>query len=202
MKVDTGFDPAEGKVIITVQTPLLERYIGVFQTFLEKSKRAGMPKNVTVETVDDKPDTAYILFPVDKQDLATKKEFKEQGVVGIKLEYMKSISDEINHFVLFALQKQLKSLEFIPLNGYPVENLQLEVQDAVKGKRGFCIIKTYSEYLKSQENERSKDAYTFNQYIVEYGSDEYADVAICLYKGELDDLRKMYEPKLRLKNWI
>ena len=40
MKVDTGFDPAEGKVIITVQTPLLERYIGVFQTFLEKSKRA------------------------------------------------------------------------------------------------------------------------------------------------------------------
>ena len=202
MKVDTGFDPAEGKVIITVQTPLLERHLGLFQAFFEKSSRSGMPKGVKVETSEDKLDTAYILFPVDKSDLQTKREFKDQGVVGIKMEYMKSISDELNHFVKFALQKQLKTLEFIPLNGYPVENLIKEVQDAVKGKRGFCIIKTYDEYLKSQDNTAPKDAYTFHQYIVEYGTDEYVDVAINLYNGELEELRKLYEPKLSYQNWI
>jgi len=200
MKVDTGFDPAEGKVIITVQTPLLERHLGIFQHIFEKSKRSGMPRGVTVETNDDKPDTAFILFPVDRDDMSIKKEFKEQGAVGIKMEYMKTISDEINHFVMSALQQQLQSLEFIPLNGYPVENLMTEVKDAVKGKRGFCIIKTYDEYLKSQEH--SKDSYTFHQYIVEYGTDEYADVAINLYKGELQELREKYEPKLSFQNWI
>lgn len=202
MKVDTGFDPAEGKVIITVQTPLLERHITAFQKLFEKSTRIGMPSGVKVETNEDKPDTAYILFPVDKSDLQTKREFENQGVIGIKMEYMKSISDELNHFVLYALRKQLKSVEFIPLQGYPVENLMKEVKDAVKGKRSFCIIKTYEEYLKSQENETSKDSYLFHQYIVDYGTDEYADVAINLYKGELDDLRKKYESKLKLQNWI
>lgn len=200
MKVDTGFDPSEGKVIITVQTPLLIRNLGMFKQIFNKSKHVNLPKGVSIEANEDTPDTALILFPVDKKDIQERDDKK--AVVGVRMEYMRSISDEINRFVLEALRSQLKALEFIPLHGYPVENLKSDVQNAVKGKRGFCIIKTYAEYLNSETNGNSKDAYLFHQYIVDYGTDEYTDVAINLYKGEIEELREKYESRLKLQNWI
>lgn len=198
MKVDTGFDPTESKVIITVQTPLLERYLRTFRKIFENSTRIGMPEGIKIERHADRLDTAYILFPVDKKDIASTG--KQSAVVGINMECMKSISDELNHFVVSALKSKLKSVEFIPLEGYPVENLMDEVKNAVEGKRGFCIIKNYEEYLKTQTP--TKDSYIFNQYMVEYGTDEYTDIAIELYNGEMEDIREKYTSKLKLQNWI
>ena len=43
--------------------------------------------------------------------------------------------------------------------------------------------------------------YIFHQAMVEYGTHEYSEASILLFKGELKTLREMYEEKLVLENW-
>ena len=204
MKVDTGFDPAEKKIVITVQTPLLKRHLSLFRELINNSEnKKGLPKGLGVENIEGlRSDTALVTFPIQDNDIKSSSELRKSSVIGIKMEYMESISTEINRFVSIALKRELDSLEFIPLKGYPVEDLKNDVQSAVKNKRNLCLIKTYDEYLNSQNNESRKDAFQFHQYIVWYGTDEYTDVAINLFNGELDELREKYEKRLSFTNWI
>lgn len=204
MKVDTGFDPAEKKIVITVQTPLLERHLPLFRELINNSgNNKGLPKGLGIEDIEGlKSDTVLVTFPIQDNDIKSSSELKKSSVIGIKMEYMESISTEINRFVSMALKRELESLEFIPLEGYPLESLKKDIQTAVKGKRNLCLIKTYDEYLNSLKNESKKDAFQFHQYMVWYGTDEYIDVAINLFNGELDELKKNYLEKLSFTNWI
>ena len=103
----------------------------------------------------------------------------------------------VYNFVIGAIRHEYKKTEFIPLEGYPIENMQKEVPEAVKNKRRLCIIKDYDEFLNAEKT--SKPIY--HQYIIEPGSSEYADVVIMIYKGDLEQIRKIYKDKLKLEDW-
>ena len=49
--------------------------------------------------------------------------------------------------------------------------------------------------------ESGEKKYIFHQAMVEYGTHEYSEASILLFKGELKTLREMYEEKLVLENW-
>lgn len=201
MEVSTSFDPEEKVVIVSIKTPLLKNHYKVFKDLIDGAKKSKcLPEGLKLEQLDpENKEEACVLFPILGGDSGVN--FSTSGkVVSVKKDFMQTLSDNINVFVRQALYKEQCRLEFIPLNGYPAESLKEDIQNAVKAKRSLCIIGEYEEFLRSKAN--NKDSYSFHQYIVEYGTDEYDEVAISLFNCELDELKKEYQNKLVFTNWL
>ena len=187
-------DPNLGKIIMTIESPLIAENPEEFKNRMNEIK---ILKNLEVG-IDDSG-TAVVSFSLNSN------QFVVNGKkVAVSSECMKPISIVLDNFVSHSLRERLKKTEFIPLRDYPDDSLKEDVQAAVKEKRDFCLIKNYAEFLEKIEMEKSGKFgdYAYTQYEVEYGTLEYADVAIRLYKGELNELRKEYEPKLERVYWV
>jgi hypothetical protein len=156
----------------------------------------GVPKNTEVIQINEV--TAQISFPVDDKSVV-KMVSDNKMSIGIDPNSINIFQTIINSFVSSALKKELKTTEFIPLYGYPRENLKVDIQEAVKNKRNLCIIKDYSEYLAMSEGKTNK--YIFHQKIVEFGTPDYTEAAILLYNEKLEELRDTFEESLVLEDW-
>lgn len=192
MNVQPGYNPEKRRITLSVESYLIMRYFNNFSGMI--TDNPGVPRDTEVEWFNDR--TALITFPVDNGGSIIKAS-ENKMAIGINENSMNVFQDIINSFMECAIRKELKTTEFIPLHGYPKEELQKDIQEAVKNKRKLCIIKDFSEY-KAMSGEKK---YIFHQAIVEYGTHEYSEASILLFKGELGTLRKMYEEKLVLENW-
>lgn len=192
MNVQPGYNPEKRRITLSVETYLMKRYFNNFSGMV--TDNPGVPKDTEVEWYDER--TAIITFPVDNSGSVVKAS-ENKLAIGINESSMNIFQGIINSFVECALKKELKTTEFIPLYGYPKEELQKEIQGAVKEKRKLCIIKDFSEY----KNMSGEHKYIFHQTIVEFGTHEYSEAAILLFNGDLKTLRKQYEDKLVLENW-
>lgn len=197
MKLVPSFDPDKQRIVIMLECNLLDKYYNLFASLVLDSP--DLPKGTEVE--QDNNGSAVVSFPMcdaEKKMTSTSPE-NENSVQRIAIDQRKveELNRIINVFMNEALKSELSMTEFLPLNGYDEESLKKDVRQAVKNKRIFCILKDYSEYLERT----SSREYKFHQIIIEPGSEEYADIAISIYAGELDALRKKYEPKLTLVDW-
>jgi hypothetical protein len=192
MNVQPGYNPEKRRVTLSVESNLIKRYFPNFSGMVKENP--SVPKDTEVELFDER--TAVITFPLDPSSSIVKAG-ENSMAIGISSDKMEVFQDIINSFANCALRKELRTTEFIPLHGYPKEDLQKDIQEAVKNKRKLCIIKDFSEY-KAMSGEKK---YIFHQAMVEYGTHEYSEASILLFKGELGTLRKMYEDKLVLENW-
>ncbi|MBP3732260.1 MAG: hypothetical protein J6I84_03355 [Bacilli bacterium] len=193
MNIQPGYDPDKKRIVLNIELNLLSRYFNNFSGMILED--TGIPKDTEVEQLG--ATTARITFPVDPSQNIVKK--IENGMsIGVNMETMEVFQKIINSFIGSALRKELKTTEFIPLNGYPAENLKEDIQAAVKNKRKLCIIQDFSEYQAMSEK---NGKYVFHQYMVEHGTHEYTEVAILLYQEKLDELKKIFEGKLKLTNW-
>lgn len=192
MNIQTGFDPDSKKMTVSVNTNLLKKYHinfkGLFQ--MAPKKPNGLEVNIKSGNL------AIVTFPVPDENIKVMDGGK--GYVGIEKEVMDGIMGIITKFTSSALRKELKQTEFIPLEGYDEDLLKEDIKTAVENKRNLCIIDTYDNYLKNEE----KKTYEFNQYQVNYDTDEYLDVVILIATGKLSELRKLYKKKLKKENWV
>lgn len=192
MNIQTGFDPDSKKMTVSVNTNLLKKYHinfkGLFQ--MAPKKPNGLEVNIKSGNL------AIVTFPVPDENIKVMDGGK--GYVGIEKEVMDGIMGIITKFTSSALRKELKQTEFIPLEGYDEDLLKEDIKTAVENKRNLCIIDTYDNYLKNEE----KKTYEFNQYQVNYDTDEYSDVVILIATGKLSELRKLYKKKLKKENWV
>lgn len=203
MKLDMGVEPNEtgkNKLIITVKSPLFPRYFNDLKHIVEENERNidGLPSDIRVRNSGQ--GEALITFSIDHDPIESS--VPGRSMVKLNGKHMESINVALNIWVNVAMKQELNRVEFIPLHGYSAEDLKKDVQTAVANKRDLCIIRTYAEYLNSQKAKTAKDAFTFVQYLVKYGSDEYSDVAIALYNKELKELRQTYENKLVQTEWV
>lgn len=118
------------------------------------------------------------------------------------------MNDVINKFTELAIKEEVKTTEFIPLNGYSFDSLKEEVVKAVQGHRDLLLIDDYSEYKRQFCNSNEKpdsskksNGIFFNQYRIEYGTREYIDAVIMLWKKDSAKLRSMYNGKLEYTEW-
>lgn len=206
MKVDMGVGPnekGENSIIITVKSPLLNKHFDNFKHIIEENERdvKGLPKGLKVlESINS--GEAIITFPISDSQIDPTTVMSNRRRVKLNEGQMNSLNLALNLWESMAVRLELSKVEFIPLHGYSADDLKKDVQDAVAHKRDFCIIRTYKEYLDSQATRNAKEAFTFVQYLVKYGTDEYSDVAISLYNKELKTLRDTYEDKLVRTEWI
>ncbi len=195
MNIQTSFTPEGELVTINVETNLLSKYFSNFKGLIKNDPDS--PAGIDVERLTTT--SALITFPIDKVGKIQKVD-ENRMAVAIDSSLMEKLNEIINLFVNCALRKEFNSTEFIPLSGYPVENLIEDIQGAVKNKRNLCIIDEYSEYLKMQKDKRSGE-FKLNQVMVEYGTSEYSECAILLYNGNLEELKNKYQDKLVYKSW-
>ena len=188
------FNPIECKIVISVESNLFRKYFVNFNGLIKNSK--SVPSNT--EVIQTGSNTVDIKFPTDKSNVAKKTDGNtEYGLVAIDPKDINGINKTLNSFVNSAIRRELKIIEFIPLEGYPIENMQKEIRACVKAKRSICIIKNYDEYLNCSKND-----YKFNQYLINYDDDEYIDASLLIYEGNIKELRKTYYSKLQYTEWI
>lgn len=192
MNVSTGFDPDSKKITVTVSTNLLKKYHPNFKGLFQMAQKK--PKGLEVNIKGG--GRAIISFPIPEENIKVVGEGK--GMVGVDREDMDGVMEIINRFANSAIRKELKQTEFVPLEGYNEESLKEDVKAAVKNKRNLCIIDTYENYLKNEEDRK----YEYNQYLVDYGTDEYMNIAISIATGKLSEVRKQYKKKLKKENWV
>ena len=188
-----SYNPVSGNLEITIEMNLLRKYFSNFEGLINMDKdlvQKGCTATQTGLT------TALISIPVD-QSLTTPPDENGIGRINAEGSGVTSLFKVLNSFVNSAIKKELKITEFIPLSGYPIEDLQKDIVAAVKGKRNLCIIGEYSEYLERQKS----GVFSYHQYMIDHGTEEYVDVAILIKEGKLDELRKLYQPKLVYTEW-
>ena len=108
------------------------------------------------------------------------------------------VNNVINKFISLALKDKLKTTEFLPINNYPDNELKVDVLNALQGKRNLCIIDDFENY----KEQTRLNTYSFNQYIVKYGTSEYADTILMLVNDEFDKFKEYYNDKLISTSWI
>jgi hypothetical protein len=191
MKITPGFNPEKKLVQMTVKTNLLKLYYPNLVGMINSGKE-DLPNGTTVELTSDA--TANIMFPVPKSAHVVDND-EEKGVA-IDPEEIQKITRLVAKFTQSAMRHRLKRTEFIPLYGYPLEELQKDVVAALKAKRNLCIIDTYENYLQMREKE-----YSFPQHYIEFGTSDYSKTVLLLTKGDMDGLRQEWESKLKSLAW-
>ena len=152
MKFTQTFNPDNNKVVFIFETNLLNRYFPNLKGLVENDK--DVPSDIEVEQRNS--NTALISFsPGPESSNVQKTESNGSGAYRIAIDSRKveSINKVLNKFTRCALKKELNTTEFVPLTGYPEENLKEEIIGALKGKRKLCILRDYDEYLNMQDKE-------------------------------------------------
>ena len=134
MNVVPGDNPDKRRITLSVETYLMTRYFQNFSGMVIDNP--GVPKDTEVEWFNNR--TALITFPIDNGGSIIKAS-ENKMAIGINENSMNVFQGIINSFIECALRKELKTTEFIPLHGYPKEDLQKDIQEAVKNKRKLCI---------------------------------------------------------------
>lgn len=188
-----GYNPTNGDLEFTIELNLFRNYFPNFEGLILMNEELTKCR-AKVRQIE--PNKAIVAFPIDKDSI--KRVSEETAAVRFdNVSGLQALYSVLNSFTRVAIKKELKTTEFIPLNGYPVEDLQNDIQAAVKGKRKLCIINDYSEYLEKQRDHNL----VYHQYIVEYGTSEYADAVLMILDGNMERLRKLYTPKLVKTEW-
>lgn len=188
------YDSMNKRLMIDFSCSLLREHYDVLDTIIKKHKKAGyISKSVELQKLEDS--RCIIIIPME---IPGSEKFADgERMTGIPKDLLNNITFVIEDFKNSALEKELKTTEFIPLTGYPVEKLKADIMEAIKNKRNFCLIEKYSDYKKFFNHEVTK----LRQYKVLYPSNDYSEVALSIYEGDLKSLREQYIPKLEEVDW-
>lgn len=188
------YDSGSKKMIIEFKNGLLENYFDVLENCVKESKSRGiLPDDLEVQNLEDS--RCLITFHIDLPEAQGMKDGQRIGT--LPKDMTNKISGVIEDFRKKAIKEEFTTTEFIPLAGYPLEELQKDIHEAIKNKRNFCVVDNYAEYLKFADGKTT----SLNQSKVRYLSNEYSDTAIYIYEGNLKKLRELYKDKLSVVDW-
>ncbi len=191
--IEPGFNPDKKEVQLKFKSDLLKSYYNNLAGLVSMLKE-DLPKGTEVTRTDD--NIATISFPIDGVGNVEVNSNSSSGLVSIDSSVMNKVISLISKFTEMALKAKLKTTEFIPLEGYPIEELQKDIIAAVKAKRNLCIIDTYDSYL----NMKNVD-YSMPQYFINAGTSEYSKAVVLLSSGNLEGLKEIMAPKLKKNAW-
>lgn len=208
MNILSVYNSDKGCVSIRLNTNLLEKYYVNLKGLIRESsvKVLGVSR--------EGKDTMIIDFPISSAgpistssvsgaDTMPSNSGGPVGMsVGVDKEQFNSLIEIINRFVDVAVKKELKNLEFCPLEGYPVENFKEDVLISMKHKRSLMFIDTYQSYLDVENSVGGAERHIYNQYEVPYGSDEWAEAVTLINTDKFEELREWIRPLLKKTVWV
>ena len=201
MKIQTSIDFSRKRLVISITSNLFTDYYPHFEGLVKDSSGNKLPDKT--EVIRQGKDTAMLSFPIPMSPETVKGEEggdEQVQKIGVPMDLYNSVMGFIYLFTDKAIKNMDKTREYLPLKGYPEEELKKDVVNALKNKRDLLIIDTYSAWINGMNTgERS-----FNQYLVKYKTQqsEYCDIVLMITNGKFKEWRKKYKPQLTQVNWI
>lgn len=202
MKIQTSIDFSRKRLVISITSNLFTDYYPHFEGLVGKESGNKLPDKT--EVMRQGKDTAMLSFPIPMAP-ETVKGGDEDGdnqvqKIGVPMDLYNSVMGFIYLFTDKAIKNMDKTREYLPLKGYPEEELKNDVIKALESKRDLLIIDTYSAWINGMKTgERS-----FNQYLVRYKTQqsEYCDIVLMIMNGKFKEWRKKYKSQLTKVCWI
>lgn len=203
MKIATSIDFSRKRLVISITSNLFTDYYPHFEGLVKDSSGNKLPDKT--EVIRQGKDTAMLSFPIPMSPETVRGPGDEGGdeqvqKIGVPMDLYNSVMGFIYLFTDKAIKNMDKTREYLPLKGYPEEELKKDVIEALDNKRDLLIIDTYSAWINGMKTgERS-----FNQYLVKYKTQksEYCDIVLMIMTGKFKEWRKKYKPQLTKVNWI
>lgn len=201
MKIQTSIDFSRKRLVISITSNLFTDYYPHFEGLVNNDAGRKLPDKT--EVIRQGRDTAMLSFPIPMAPETMKSgENDEEQVqkIGVPMDLYNSVMGFIYLFTDKAIKDMDKTREYLPLKGYPEEELKNDVIKALDAKRDLLIIDTYSSWINGMKTgERS-----FNQYLVKYKTQksEYCDIVLMIMNGKFKEWRKKYKPQLTKVCWI
>lgn len=200
MDISSSFDPSQKAIIMKVTSNLIEKYYPNFSGMLKKGvKRA----TIDVSRVDKT--AANIIISLDKSNssigsVGTAEISENLGMIkaAIDKNMFIEIIGVIDKFSQSALLKEFQTSEFCPLSGYDFEKLKEDVEAAIEAKRNLIFVDSFENYRRAVDTMNLK----FDQYLVKYGTSEWADMVLLIMSGDFEKLKNIVTPKLKVMNWV
>lgn len=203
MKITTSIDFSRKRLVISITSNLFTDYYPHFEGLVKDSSGNKLPDKT--EVIRQGKDTAMLSFPIPMSPETMKSGGDEGGdeqvqKIGVPMDLYNSVMGFIYLFTDKAIKNMDKTREYLPLKGYPEEELKKDVIEALNKKRDLLIIDTYSAWINGMNTgERS-----FNQYLVKYKTQksEYCDIVLMIANGKFKEWRNKYKSRLTKVNWI
>lgn len=201
MKIQTSIDFSRKRLVISITSNLFIEYYPHFVGMVNDDAGKKLPDKT--EVVRQGKDTAMLSFPIPmSSEMVKGSENGDDQVqkIGVPMDLYSSVMGFIYLFTDKAIKNMDKTREYLPLKGYPEEELKNDVIKALNAKRDLLIIDTYSAWINGMKTgERS-----FNQYLVKYKTQksEYCDIVLMIMNGNFKEWRKKYKPQLTQVSWI
>lgn len=199
------FDDKTNRFAFVYESKLLKKYKKPFKLIMDK-----LPDDYKVEENPAGIMIIFLPFTIDKDEVTKNSMYKEEigeGVMrvgmAIKSEdaeelhgYLEKVVELVQEFENGAMTNETKNLEFLPISGYPAEDLKRDAQAAYENKRDFCVIDTMESYKEFEKTA------TLNQAIYKYGTDSYNNILLAALSGDIDELKKLTNGVLKKKEWL
>lgn len=195
MKITTGITE-EGLFRIVMETPLLKTYYSNLVGMIKND--SSIPQTIGIERGGEQE--IILTIQLDPSGIVSKENNGMLKVTESMVAPAQPLLDLCKRFAACAIHYKLKHIEFIPLEGYPIDKLKEDVKAAVGGKRNFMFLDTYKTYLEDVSGK--EPTYDYWQHEVQYGTNEYTDIALQILRGDLSGIRKVYKAKLTKQCWI
>ena len=165
MKIATSIDFSRKRLVISITSNLFTDYYPHFEGLVKDSSGNKLPDKT--EVVRQGKDTAMLSFPIPMSPETVKGPGDEGGdeqvqKIGVPVDLYNSVMGFIYLFTDKAIKNMDKTREYLPLKGYPEEELKKDVIEALDNKRDLLIIDTYSAWINGI---KTGERY-FNQYLV------------------------------------
>ncbi len=197
------------KIILEITSDLLLDYYSDFEDLMDLELH-DLDFNLERKSLD----TVLITIPMDlrniiegedkSSDIVSENEEEGTRIVRVNTELLdksnglRKFNDALYVFINSALEKKLKSVEFLPLFNYPLSALKGDIIKALKAKRDFYVVDDYKNYLSSVNQHK----YEFNQFKAPYRSSDWADIAILLHQDKMEEFISTYTNQLEKVEWV
>lgn len=189
------YDPDSKKLTIEFSSSFIKDHYNILKESFKESEKY-FPKAPELKRTGETD--CVIIISIEIQDsVESSSKFMGFSKMNLPESLTNNINIVINRFLDKSIKLELSNTEFIPLYGYPLNKLQEDIKEAIKNHRNFCLIDKYSDYLEFSRHNTMK----LNQKKIEYSSDEYSNIAIDIYQGNIKALREKYMKELEEVNW-
>lgn len=193
MKITTGMGE-DGFFIVTINTPLIEKYYQNLVGMLKGDR--DCPRDITIARLSS--NTVSLRFQMGEGGLRGEPVGGKIGIDETGAKPLINVLSIAKRFSFAAYKHSIRGYEFIPLSGYSIDELKKDILAALDNKRSFALIDTYSHYKDLMESPEK----TYKQYLIPYDSKEYVDVFLMIRRGDLKGLSKTYKGKLKEYSWM
>lgn len=188
------YDSSSHRLMVEFKNVLLDKHWDLFSDMMGEASRKGyIHEDTEIKHVAE--GKSLIMIPCNIEGSENLRD--GDRITNLPSMVTEHLSNVLESFSRRAAELEMSELEFIPLSGYPLEQMKEDVDRAIKDKRNIVLIDTYRNYKRLVDHltEESK------QLTLEYLNNEYADLAWIIHSGNLKELNK-YKTKLEKKSWI